>query len=224
MLSLNARLFLTTLYEYSLKNERLRTTYLADKLNVTKAAITDISRSLKDEGFIEYEPYQPYKLTPQGEKYAIKTYTRFCTLEKYYFIKFKLNPFRARSEAIQSEPCMSDQIIELMQDKIPAPEISLFGHPLETPLPYAIKSLRKCKAGLIVRPVAIAAQTVDYNQNFWQEIATFIGKPMLINNIEEEIEAIEVILDNEPRNISFKLSEKIIVATQKDTTEFEINP
>jgi Mn-dependent DtxR family transcriptional regulator len=224
MLSLNARLFLTTLYEHSLRNERLRTTFLAEKLNITKAAITEISRSLKDEGFIEYEPYKPYKLTSQGENYAIKTYARFCTLEKYYFVQFKLNPFRARSEAIQSEPCISEHIIELMQKEVPAPEISLFGHPLKIPLPYDVISLKKCKPGLIVRPVAIAAQTIDYNQNFWQEIATFIGKPMLINNIEEEIEAIEVVLENEPRNISFKLSEKILVATQKDTTEFEINP
>jgi Mn-dependent DtxR family transcriptional regulator len=196
---------------------------MAQKLGVSKAAITEISRSLKSEGFIEYEPYQPYKLTQQGNNYALKTYNRFSILEKYYFVKFKLNPFRARNEAIQSEPCISDDLIALMQKEIPAPEISLFGHPLKETLPYALKTLRKCKAGLIIRPVAIMAQVEDYNQNFWQEIATFLGRPMLINNIEDEIEAIEVILDNEPRNISFKLSEKILVATQKDTNAFEIN-
>jgi Mn-dependent DtxR family transcriptional regulator len=222
MLSLNARLFLTTLYEYSQKNERLRTTYMAQKLNVSKAAITEISRSLKDDGFIEYEPYQPYELTSQGQKFAIKIFSRFCILEKYYFANFLLNPFRARTEAIQSEPCISDHIIEQMEKQIPAPEISLFGHPLK-PLPYDVTALSKCKSGLIVRPVAIMAQVEDYNQNFWKEIAYFLGKPMLINNIEEEIEAIEVVIENEPRNISFKLSQKILVATQKDTTEFEIN-
>ncbi|PLX22893.1 MAG: hypothetical protein C0599_05260 [Salinivirgaceae bacterium] len=222
MLSLNARLFLTTLYEYSQKNERLRTTYMAEKLGVSKAAITEISRSLKDEGYINYEPYQPYELTSQGQKYAHKIFERFSILEKYYFVNFLLNPFRARTEAIQSEPCISDHIISKMEDSIPAPEISLFGHPLKTPLPYTVKPLIKCNSGLIVRPVAIIAQIEDYNQNFWQEVARFMGKPMLINNIEDEIEAIEVIIENEPRNISFKLSQKILVATQKDTTEFEI--
>src|SRR6056297_2951195 len=112
MLSLNARLFLTSLYDHSLRGERLRTTYMAQKLNISKAGVTEISRALKSEGYINYEPYQAYKLTPQGYIYTQKLFERICIIEKFYFVQFKLNPYRASTEAVKSEPGLSDHIVE----------------------------------------------------------------------------------------------------------------
>lgn len=211
MLSPNARLFLITLFEYHSKGERLRTTYLAEKLNISKPAVTEISRVLSAEGYINYQPYQPYRLTEAGEKLAAALFERIGTIEKYYFIHFNLTPFRARTEALKSEPCISDTITRAMQKSIPAPEIGLFGQILSAPLPFQLKTLLHCSPESVVQPVAIKAQT-SYNQQFWLEIAAMMGKSVLIHSFENEIEAIQIIFDNEPRHVSFKLAEKILVA------------
>ncbi len=215
MLSLNARLFLTALYDHTLREERLRTTYMAQKLNISKAGVTEISRALKNEGYINYEPYQPYELTQQGLIYTRKLFERICIIEKFYFVQFKLNPYRASTEAVKSEPGISDIIVAAMHEQIPAPEISLFGHLLKESVSYKIKLLKSCTSGLIVRPIALNAKIKEYHQQFWQVIAGLMGKPLLINSIEPEIEAMQIIVENQPQHISFKLAEKIYVATQE---------
>ena len=98
MLSHNARIFLTTLYEHEKRGDRLRTTFLAEKLKISKAAITDISRTLRDEGYIFYEAYKPYKLTVSGKKFAQALFYRIAIIEKFYFTQFKILPYRAKSE------------------------------------------------------------------------------------------------------------------------------
>lgn len=219
MLSLNARLFLTSLYDYSLRNERLHTTYIANKLNISKAGVTEISRALKKEGYINYEPYQPYELTHQGMLYTRKLFERICIIEKFYFVQFSLNPYRASTEAVKSEPGLSDDIVNAMKGQIPAPEISLFGHLLTQSISYKIKLLKNCDSGLIVRPIALNAKIEEYHQKFWEAVANLMGKPVLINSIEPEIEAMQIVVENQPQHISFKLAEKIFVATQEALEE-----
>lgn len=213
-LSLNSRIFLLTLMEYELRNERLRTTQIAQILSVSKAAITEITRALSSEGFIHYEPYQPYSLTPQGKILTEKLLRRTATIEKFFFIQFKTNPYTARHEAIKAEPGISDHIIEAMRLQIPFPDISLFGQPISSQVQYHLKSLLKCDEGLIVVPVAIASQPDTYGQSFWEEIANFMGKPIFINSVDNEIEAIQVLMNNAPRHIGFKVADKILVSTQ----------
>lgn len=214
LLSLNSRIFLINLLECDLKNQRLRTTTLAQTLNVSKAAITEISKSLHTDGYIQYEPYKPYVITDQGKTLARKLQKRIYTIEKFFFIQFKLNPYTARHEAFIAESGLSDQIVNAMNKQLPAPEISLFGQKLVDSIPYKISKLLKCEEGLIVMPIAISPQPESYNATFWEEIAFIMGKPLFINTIDYEIEAIQVIINNDPRHIGFKVADKILVSTQ----------
>ncbi|ALO16870.1 metal-dependent transcriptional regulator [Salinivirga cyanobacteriivorans] len=211
MLSHNARIFLTTLYEHTRRGDRLRTTFLAEKLKISKAAITEISRTLRDEGFIVYEPYKPYELTISGEKVAQKLFYRVAIIEKFYFTQFKILPYRAKSEAINSEPALSEFIIEQMKNLTPAPEISLFGHPIVDPLPFKTLLLSNCETDMIVQPIAIKPVAENYQSNLWVELASLIGKKIRINEVDKAIEAIQIIVNNESRHISLKLADKIIV-------------
>lgn len=220
MHSLNARIFLTTLFDYSLKNERLRTTYLSEKLNVSKAAITEISRTLRDEGYIYYEPYQPYALTKQGWKYAQNLYKRVCILEKYFFINFKLNPFIARNEAIQAEFSISSSIIDAMKQQIPNPDISLFGQLLSADFPHKILPLNRCREGSTAKLVALKVTDMEYNQQFWQEMAFLMGTTFWIHNYMRDIEAIQIFVHNEPRHISFAVADKMLVIIEKQPQNY----
>lgn len=215
MLSQNARIFLTSLFEHKQRKERLRTTFLAEKLEITKAAITDISRTLRDEGYINYEPYQPYELTETGEKLAQQLFYRICIIEKYFFCQFKLLPYRAKIEAINAEPGLSDLIIKKMETQTPAPEISLFGHPLREALSYPTALLNQCEPEMVVKPIAIKPVAEQYQSSLWEELATLLGKYILINHFDREVEAIQFIINNEQRHISLKLANKVIVAVDQ---------
>lgn len=213
-LSVNSRIFLLTLREHEQRNERLRTTSVAMLLGVSKAAITEITKALSSDGFINYKPYHPYSLTPQGKLLAQKLQNRTATIEKYFFTQFKLNPYTARHEAIRAESGLSEQIINAMREHIPFPNIGLFGQNLSNQHGYELKPLLKCNEGLIVIPAAITHQPDTYGQPFWEEIANFMGKPLYINAIDYEIEAIQVLINNTPRHIGFKVADKILVSTQ----------
>ncbi|MDA3867058.1 MAG: metal-dependent transcriptional regulator [Salinivirgaceae bacterium] len=210
-LSLNARIFLTTLHRYELKNERLRTTHLAQLLEVSKAAITEISRSLSANNYIEYEPYQPYAITPQGKKMAARIYERVSIIEKYYFIHFKIDPYTARKEAYTSEPSISDLIIDGMKRNIPTPEIGLFGDVVKPPLDFTPTTLLKCEENTTVEPIAIYTSSQSYEGLFWAEIAHFMGKKLFIANIDREVRAIQIIVENEPRHIGFNVAGNLLV-------------
>ncbi len=212
MLSQNARVFLTTLFEYTQRKERMRTTFLAEKLGTSKAAITEISRSLRDEGYIIYEPYKAYEFTSAGRKIAETLFYRIGIIEKYFFTQFKLLPFRAKNEAIKAEPGLTDFIIEKMKTLTPAPEISLFGHPLTDSIPYQTSLLSKCSPDMVVRPIAIKPVAENYQSSLWTELASLMGKNIRINEIDKDLEAIQFIVDNESRHINLKLAANIIVA------------
>ena len=64
--------YLKIIYNRELETGKpISTTFLANKLNVTKSAITDMARRLAAEDYINYERYHGIRMLPKGERLAV---------------------------------------------------------------------------------------------------------------------------------------------------------
>lgn len=206
-----SRIFLSMLYEHEKKGIRLRTTYAAKKLGISKPAITDMSRLLKSEGYINYEPYKPYELTSSGKLLAKEINTKLLVLEKYIFTHFHITPYRSKIEAMHIEPAISDYLFEQIKIKTPVNHISLFGDIVGDNIDTHTKPLSRCDEGTSATAVAISAIETDINDSFWIEISNYIGKNIIIVKKSNTTESMNVFIKHANKNIPNKIAEKILV-------------
>ncbi len=58
--------YLSVIYKSSDINGEIKAHQIAEKLNISGAAVTDMLRKLSNEGFVEYKRYKGTKLTKSG--------------------------------------------------------------------------------------------------------------------------------------------------------------
>ena len=72
MISKSLEEYLKTIYIIQKQNQMPRVTDIATKMNCTKASVNKSLKLLKEENFINYEPYGQIELTEDGIKLAKK--------------------------------------------------------------------------------------------------------------------------------------------------------
>ena len=63
--------FLKAIYRLQRRSDRVSTNALADALNVSAPAVTDMAQRLVDEGTVDYLKYRGVRLTDEGERVAL---------------------------------------------------------------------------------------------------------------------------------------------------------
>jgi DtxR family transcriptional regulator, Mn-dependent transcriptional regulator len=66
------------------KNTVARGKDIAEMLNVTRASVTGSLKALRNEGFINYEPYSFITLTRKGEAVAKELHRRQNTIQEFF--------------------------------------------------------------------------------------------------------------------------------------------
>ena len=59
--------YLKTIYQLIQTQGKARVSYIAKKLNIRPASVTEMIQKLHKKGFVDYERYNPITLTPNGE-------------------------------------------------------------------------------------------------------------------------------------------------------------
>lgn len=78
--------YLEMIYRKTRDVEVLRSTDLADELNVSAASITKNIQRLSCLGFLSYEPYGKITLTKLGEVTGEFLYSRHDVIEKFFYV------------------------------------------------------------------------------------------------------------------------------------------
>jgi DtxR family Mn-dependent transcriptional regulator len=68
--------YLKTIFHLQTKDENVSTNELAEKLKAKPASITDMMKKLKTRKLVNYQPYQGFRLTPEGKKVALSIIRR----------------------------------------------------------------------------------------------------------------------------------------------------
>ncbi|MBU0762039.1 MAG: metal-dependent transcriptional regulator [Candidatus Altiarchaeota archaeon] len=92
----------------------VRTKDLARELSVSPPSVSEMLSKLSTAGLIEYERYQPVRLTPKGLRIAKAVYARHETIKKL-LQTILVSDRTAEADACKIEHQLSDETIEQLR-------------------------------------------------------------------------------------------------------------
>lgn len=110
------------------------TSELAERLGLTPATVTSMIQKLAQPELelLQYTPYQGVRLTPQGEKIALRVIRRHRLLELYLAERLGLSWDQVHEEAERLEHHISATLEERIATALGNPAVDPHGHPIPT--------------------------------------------------------------------------------------------
>lgn len=99
--------YLERIYDLSLIDEHVRSIDVARSLNVSRASVNKSLGGLRDEGYIEQEPYGTITLTKKGRAIAKEVRTRHNALRAFLTEVLKVDYETADIDACEMEHAIS---------------------------------------------------------------------------------------------------------------------
>ena len=113
-LSVSLEDYIEEIYNQILKNGHAKVTAIADKLRVKKASVTGALNVLSEKKLINYAPYSPITLTPEGEKIAKNILLKHEKLSEFFMEVLGLDRQEAVETACKMEHIVSDRLFNNM--------------------------------------------------------------------------------------------------------------
>lgn len=121
---------------YQLQHEgddgRVRTSAIAEHLDVTPPTVTSMLSKLEERGLANREKYKGVSLTPEGERVALEVIRHHRLLELYLAEALGMPWDRVHAEAEVLEHAISRELSELIADKLGNPTHDPHGDPIPT--------------------------------------------------------------------------------------------
>ncbi|HHH54597.1 MAG TPA: metal-dependent transcriptional regulator [Bacteroidetes bacterium] len=131
MVSVSKQDFLKNLYKQKEKGEEITSSsFLADMLNVSNAAISDMSKKLSNDGLIHYKPYKGLVLTSSGEREALKVLRRHRLWEMFLVTTLGMDWSEVHQEAENLEHLSSEQLMDKIDAFLGFPDFDPHGSPI----------------------------------------------------------------------------------------------
>ena len=110
----------------------ITTTALAARMGTSAPNVTDTVKRLAAQGLVEYQPYKPVTLTPQGRAYAVAMVRRHRLLETFLVTTLGYPWEEVHDEAERLEHAVSDAMIERIDAQLGQPTADPHGDPIPT--------------------------------------------------------------------------------------------
>jgi DtxR family Mn-dependent transcriptional regulator len=121
--------YLKTIFHLQTKDENVSTNELAEKLKAKPASITDMMKKLKTRKLVNYQPYQGFRLTPEGKKVALSIIRRHRLWEYFLAEKLKFSWDEVHEVAEQLEHVSSKKLIDKLDEYLGSPKFDPHGDP-----------------------------------------------------------------------------------------------
>ena len=108
--------YLERIYDISLVNEKVRSIDVAKALNVSRASVNKSLQGLKQDGYIEQEPYGTIFLTPKGFEVAKETRRRHNALRDFLTKVLGVEYAVADVDACEMEHAISEETAQKLYE------------------------------------------------------------------------------------------------------------
>lgn len=122
--------FLKAVYTLQGEHDRVSTNALADALNISAPAVTDMAQRLVEEGTVDYLKYRGVRLTAAGERVALQMLRRHRLIETYLVRELGYQLHEIHDEAEALEHSVSDRFVEAIARKMGEPDYDPHGDPI----------------------------------------------------------------------------------------------
>lgn len=113
-LSVSLEDYIEEIYSQVLKRGNAKVTDIAAALNVRKASVTGALNILSDKKLINYAPYSPITLTPQGEKIAKEVLRKHQNITEFFQMVLGMEGDEAAEIACKMEHIVSEKLFDNM--------------------------------------------------------------------------------------------------------------
>jgi DtxR family Mn-dependent transcriptional regulator len=122
--------YLSAIFRYGDDERKIKTNQIAEKLNISNAAVTDMMKKLSKDGYVEYKRYKDIKLTEEGEIYARNMIRRHRIWELYLYRVIGMPWDEVHDEAEHLEHSSSDGLINRLEEILDYPQFDPHGDPI----------------------------------------------------------------------------------------------
>jgi len=211
--------YLSVIYKSSDINGEIKAHQIAEKLNISGAAVTDMLRKLSNEGFVEYKRYKGTKLTKSGEDYARSMVRRHRIWELFLHQVVGLPWDKVHDEAHNLEHGSSDELINKMEEMLDFPEYDPHGDPI----PDKNGKLPKGSSGVPLNTIdpgrKVRVNRVhDFDSSFLQYVSKIgieLNKEITVVEAMEFDHSVLVKIDKKETSISSKVAANVFVTEVK---------
>lgn len=106
------------------------TSALAEALERSAASVTNMVKSLADQGLVRHEPYRGVRLTPAGRRAALRIIRRHRVIETYLIERLGYTWDGVHVEAERLEHAASDDLVDRMARALGDPDVDPHGAPI----------------------------------------------------------------------------------------------
>lgn len=124
--------YLKAIFGLSEKGEPASTSAIAGALAVQPASVTGMVKRMAESGLLEHAPYRGVRLTPLGQREALKVLRRHRIIETYLCRRLGFAWEDVHEEAERLEHAASDQLVERMAASLAFPSHDPHGAPIPT--------------------------------------------------------------------------------------------
>jgi DtxR family transcriptional regulator, Mn-dependent transcriptional regulator len=206
--------YLKTIFHLQTKDDNVTTNELAEKLHTRPASITDMMKKLKTRKLVNYQPYQGFRLTPEGKKVALSIIRRHRLWEYFLAEKLKFNWDEVHEVAEQLEHVSSKKLIDKLDEYLAFPKFDPHGDPIpdtngkmETGKQINLPALPVNKPA----KVCFIANQSELLVEHLNEKKINIGASIIIKRKFVFDDSLEIKVDNKLLTISNQLAKNIFV-------------
>ncbi len=211
--------YLGIIYKNKNENGEIKANIIAEKLQVSNAAVTDMLKKLSRDGHIVYEKYKGIHLTESGEDYAKNMVRRHRIWEVFLNQVVGMPWEKVHDEAHRLEHSASDELINRLEEMLEYPEYDPHGDPIpskEGKVPKLRKhvqlaDLKQGQAGTVIRVNDFDDQFLSYIS----KIGIKLDEPVIVKEKRKFDKSLLIIVKGKQSNISNKVAENIFVEIKK---------
>lgn len=108
----------------------ISTSAIAEEMGVSAPAVTRMMQRLKDAGYVEHEPYRGIKLTPAGEREALRNIRRHRLVERFLVDVMAFGWHEVHDAADNLGAVVSDVLVNRMEQMSGFPRRCPHGEPI----------------------------------------------------------------------------------------------
>ena len=212
--------YLSVIFKNKDTNGEIKANSIAEKLQVTNAAVTDMLKKLSSDGYIKHEKYKGIKLTTDGEDYARNMVRRHRIWEVFLHQVVGMPWERVHDEAHNLEHSSSDELINKMEEMLDFPEFDPHGDPIpgkDGTLPKQKKNVPLTV--LVPGQSGIVVRVNDFDNNFLiyiSKIGVELGEEINVREVLGFDRSMLVVIEKKELIMSNKLAANIFVEIKKN--------
>ena len=125
--------YLKTIYQLQdERDDRVKTKEVAEELDISIPSVTNMLKSLSEEGLVDYKPYRGARLTEEGRKAALKVIRNHRLIEVFLVRTLGYSWDEVHDEAERLEHAVSDTLVSRIDAFLGHPKYDPHGDPIPT--------------------------------------------------------------------------------------------